>query len=105
MMPKMLDIKLLKLMAGVAMLIFAAMIMISLSSCSTPLIKFQATADKGEIPECYYARYHAHEGDYSTAAKYADACMKISRESGCAKTMKEHPDLYKDFNDCWKTRE
>ena len=99
------DIKSLKLMACVAMLILAAMIMISFSSCSTPLIKFQASAEKNEIPECYYARYHAHEGDYVTAAKYADACMKISRESGCASTIEKYPNLYKDFNDCWKTRE
>ena len=99
------DIKLLKLLAGVAMLILAVLIMILFSSCSTPLIKFQATAEKNEIPECFYARYHSHEGDFSTAAKYADACMKISREAGCAKTIKEYPDLYKDFNDCWKTRE
>lgn len=99
------DTRLIKLLAGVAMLILAAIIMISFTSCSTPLIKFQATAEDNEIPECFYSRYHAHEGDFSTAAKYADACMKISREAGCAATIERYPNLYKDFNDCWKTRE
>jgi len=99
------DVKLLKLLAGVAILVIAAMLIISFSSCSTPLIKFQATAEDNEIPECFYSRYHAHEGDFSTAAKYADACMKINRESGCAKIIEKYPNLYRDFNDCWKTRE
>ena len=99
------DIKLIKLLAGVAMLILAAMIMISFTSCSTPLIKFQATAEKNEIPECFYSRYHSHEGDFSTAAKYADACMKINREIGCREMLEKHPGIYRDFNDCWKTRE
>lgn len=99
------DIRLLKLLACALPLSLVVMIIISFSSCSTPLIKFQAKAEDNEIPECFYSRYHAHEGDFSTAAKYADACMKISREAGCAATIERYPNLYKDFNDCWKTRE
>lgn len=81
----------------------AVLLLLSLLCCNG--LKLQATPLDNETPECFYARYHSHEGDYGTAAKYADACLKIHREKGCIEVLEKHPKIYKDFNDCWKTRE
>ena len=84
-------------------LIMLLIIPLILISCQS--LKTQASKEDGEIDECFYARYFAREGQQQAATLMADRCSKLLRETGCIKVIKENPDIYRDFNVCWKTRE
>ena len=89
------------------LLIFIALALMAITGCgeSLSVLKTQAKQIEGECMECFYARYMAREGMKESSVIFAEKCIKVLREQGCIKAIKENPDIYKDFNDCWKTRE
>lgn len=93
-----------KILSGSLIILFLILLaIVFFTSCET--LKTQATQNEGEISECFYARYFAREGQKESTLLLADKCFKVLREQGCIKVIKENPDIYRDFNDCWKTRE
>lgn len=63
--------------------------------------KTQATYIKDEPITCYNSRYLAREGVSSDTL--ANACADADKRNWCVKMLKENPDMFKDFNDCWRT--
>lgn len=79
----------------VAVLIFLC-ITIFLSGCST-----QASIQKDEPIACFEARYMARE-KFNSDTLCVECASSIKRD-WCLKVLKESPEVFKDFNDCWRT--
>ena len=63
--------------------------------------KTQASYINNEPIACYNSRYLAREGISSDTL--ANACADADKRNWCVKILKESPDTFKDFNDCWRT--
>lgn len=62
--------------------------------------KTQATYEKDEPYSCYCSRYLAREGVNSDTM--TKECANAIKRDWCMKILKEEPDTFKDFNDCWR---
>lgn len=65
------------------------------SGCTT-----QASVEKDEPYACYASRYLAREKQNSD--KMVGECANSIKRDWCMKILKESPDTFKDFNDCWR---
>ena len=61
----------------------------------------QASMEKGEPIACFEARYMAREKVNSDTL--CSECASSIKRDWCLKVLKESPDTFKDFNDCWRT--
>lgn len=87
-------------------IIIIAVILLAALIFSSSCIELQVKQNQGEISECYYARYHCNKDPKGAVClNFANECIKVSREKGCIGTIKTESGIYKDFNDCWKTRD
>ena len=73
---------------------------IALTGCT--LFNTQATRAEGEPYLCFQARYQSREGNHEAARAFADACPTELKREWCLKVLKERPEVFKDFNDCWR---
>jgi len=64
--------------------------------------KTQASIKDGEPMTCYQARYLAREGFGEASAILATECTRELKRDWCLKVLAERPDIFKDFNDCWR---
>ncbi|GEM_PF-3087468 len=90
------DIKLLKLLAGVAMLVLAAMIMISFTSCAKPPV-----IQEGELYPCFAARdcdFRNPKNPEKCNAQWME-CRARERYTFCGKPENRWPS--KDEQSCW----
>lgn len=95
----MIYIEALKKMALMALSILIAMAVaaciVSLNGCKT-----QAVYEKGEPYSCYCSRYLAREGVNSDTM--TKECANAIKRDWCMKVLKDNPEIFKDFNDCWR---
>jgi len=65
------------------------------SGCTT-----QASIVDNEPYACYCSRYLAREKQNSDTM--TKECANSLKRDWCVKMLKEQPELFKDFNDCWR---
>lgn len=65
------------------------------SGCTT-----QASIEQDEPYACYASRYLAREKVNSD--KMTGECANSIKRDWCVKMLKDNPDMFKDFNDCWR---
>jgi uncharacterized protein YceK len=82
--------------------IILVLIIISIALTGCSLLNTQATREKGEPYTCWQARYQSREGNHEAARILAQECPTEVKREWCLKVLKERPEVFKDFNDCWR---
>jgi hypothetical protein len=62
--------------------------------------KTQAVIENNEPYSCFCSRYLAREGVNSDTM--TKECANAIKRDWCMKILKDSPDTFKDFNDCWR---
>lgn len=82
---------------SIIMLLFGVL---ALSGCA--ILNTQAVRADGEPYLCFQARYQSREGNHEAARDFAKECPTELKREWCLKVLKERPEVFKDFNDCWR---
>lgn len=77
-------------------------ILLALALSGIVACKTQAKLEKGEPMTCFQARFLAREGAETAATIMAEECPKELKREWCLRVLKERPEVFKDFNDCWR---
>jgi len=77
-------------------------IIIFLLATGCTLFNTQAKRVEGEPMSCWQARYLAREKMDTAVIIMAEECPKELKRDWCLKVLKERPEVFKDFNDCWR---
>ena len=81
---------------SVIIIVFCVAVMLSVcSGCTT-----QASAIKDEPYACFCSRYLAREKQNSDTM--TKECANALKRDWCVKMLNDKPDMFKDFNDCWR---
>ena len=83
-------------MATIIAILLMMILIVFMSGCNT-----QAKIQKDEPIACFEARYMAREKVNSDTL--CVECASSIKRDWCIKILKESPDTFKDFNDCWRT--
>ena len=76
-------------------------IAVTLSVLSFVGCKTQAVIYESEPVACFTTRYMAREGNASDVMSLE--CSNSVKRDWCVQMLKENPNMFKDFNDCWRT--
>ena len=82
--------------------IILVLIIINIVLTGCTLLNTQATREDGEPMSCFQARFLAREGADTAVIILAEECPKEIKREWCLKVLKERPEVFKDFNDCWR---
>ena len=80
--------------AILTMIVLAVMLSV-FSGCTT-----QASIVENEPYACYCSRYLAREKQNSDTM--TKECANSLKRDWCTKMLSEKPNMFKDFNDCWR---
>jgi len=89
-----------KLIAAYLMTLLLSMIVVAIVASAFSGCTTQASMQSGEPYACYASRYLAREKQNSD--KMVGECANSIKRDWCVKMLKENPDMFKDFNDCWR---